>query len=120
MSDLISRQAAVEAVAEHDPTNGYDIHFSGREVQKILLALPSAEPVHGEWILSDVQRKEDTDNDNYWYVCSECGHSDLHSKSQEVPYCWWCGARMVGEEHEPTMEEFMFGQDLGNPEDGSL
>lgn len=23
-------------------------------------------------------------------------------------------------EHEHTMEEFMFGQDMGNPEDGSL
>ena len=55
-------------------------------------------PVHGEWILADEQRKEDTDNDNYRYICSECGHSDLHSKSQEVPYCWWCGAKMKGGE----------------------
>ncbi len=59
---------------------------------------PSAEPVHGEWILADEQRKEDTDNDNYRYICSECGHSDLHSKSQEVPYCWWCGAKMLTKE----------------------
>lgn len=24
------------------------------------------------------------------------------------------------EDHEPSMEEFMYGQDMGNPEDGSL
>ena len=67
-----------------------------KEVTQMAIEALSAEPVHGEWILSDVQRKEDTDNDNYWYVCSECGHSDLHSKSQEVPYCWCCGAKMEG------------------------
>ena len=97
MNDLISRQAAIEEIARHDCTNGEVPYFTGKDVQEILKVIPSAEPVHGEWILSDVQRKEDTDNDNYWYVCSECGHSDLHSKSQEVPYCWWCGARMDGE-----------------------
>lgn len=28
--------------------------------------------------------------------------------------------RKRGEEHGHTMEEFMYGQDMGNPEDGSL
>lgn len=51
----------------------------------------------GKWILSDEQRREDTDNDNYRYVCSNCLHSDIHAKTQEVPYCWWCGADMRGE-----------------------
>ena len=43
MSDLISRQAAIEAIADHDPTNGYVAYFSGREVQEIIKALPSAD-----------------------------------------------------------------------------
>ena len=34
----------------------------------------------------------------------------------------WCPLEEVEEvpEHEYTMEEFMYGQDMGNPEDGSL
>ena len=36
-------------------------------------------------------------NDNYDFKCSECGHSDISSKSVKVPYCWYCGAKMEGE-----------------------
>lgn len=31
---------------------------------------------------------------NGQYRCSNCGHVDIQAKTQEVPYCWWCGARM--------------------------
>ena len=55
-----------------------------------------SEPKTGKWILHDNQRQEDIDNGNYLYICSECNKSDLHAKSQEVPYCWWCGAKMEG------------------------
>lgn len=48
----------------------------------------------GEWILFDNQRVEDTDAGNYLYICSKCCHSDVHSKHLEVPYCWYCGAKM--------------------------
>lgn len=60
---------------------------------------PTVEPERkkGKWLLSDEQRREDTDNGNYRYVCSNCLHSDIHAKTQEVPYCWWCGADMRGE-----------------------
>lgn len=34
--------------------------------------------------------------------------------------CDYCRAETDSTEHEYTMEEFMFGQDMGNPEDGSL
>ena len=59
---------------------------------------PTIEPERkkGKWLLSDEQRREDTDNGNYRYVCSNCLHSDIHAKTQEVPYCWWCGAYMKG------------------------
>ena len=54
----------------------------------------------GYWILSQSQDKEDTDNGNYRFECSNCGYSDTHSKATEVPYCWKCGADMGGESDE--------------------
>lgn len=48
----------------------------------------------GEWILFDNQNREDVENGNYYYFCSNCNHGDLHAKTQEVPYCWYCGAKM--------------------------
>ncbi len=58
--------------------------------------VPSADRPQGEWKLSDFQFKADNDNDNYSYVCTNCNHTDIHAKTQKVPYCWWCGARMKG------------------------
>ena len=62
----------------------------------------SAEPERkkGKWMLCNNQRREDMLNDNYMYTCTNCLHSDLHSKSVVVPYCWYCGADMRGEEDE--------------------
>ena len=37
-------------------------------------------------------------NDNYNFICSECGHTDTHTKAVKVNYCWFCGAKMEGEE----------------------
>jgi hypothetical protein len=48
----------------------------------------------GEWIMWENQRDEDVANGNYLYSCSNCGHADVHAKTQSVPYCWYCGARM--------------------------
>lgn len=71
------------------------------EYQTALSLLPSAEPERktGRWILHENQRQEDVNNGNYLYICSECGKSDIHAKTQEVPFCWWCGAKMEVE-HE--------------------
>lgn len=57
---------------------------------------PTIEPEHkkGHWILSDYQVKEDTDNGNYRYYCSNCSHADIHARIVDVPYCWYCGAKM--------------------------
>ena len=54
----------------------------------------------GYWILSQSQNKEDNDNGNYRFECSNCGCSDTHSKATEVPYCWKCGADMRGKDDE--------------------
>lgn len=48
------------------------------------------EVVHAKW----KQSGKYDDNDNVWFECSNCGHSDLHSKNTTVPYCWYCGATM--------------------------
>lgn len=53
------------------------------------------EPKMGHWILADEQNKEDVENDNYRFICSECQCSDIHAKNTIVPYCWKCGAKMV-------------------------
>ena len=46
MSDLISRQAAIEEVARRDSTDGTVKVFGGREIAEILNGLPSAQ----QWI----------------------------------------------------------------------
>ena len=53
-----------------------------------------ADRPQGKWLLSDLQSQADNDNGNYAYVCTNCNHTDIHAKTQKVPYCWWCGAKM--------------------------
>ena len=67
MDDLISRQAAIDALSHMCSEDENEITVSRANVCAMLKYLPSAQP-----------------------------------------------------EREYTMEEFMFGQDMGNPEDGSL
>ena len=50
----------------------------------------------GYWILCDEQDPIEVQNNNYRYTCSCCSASDIHAASQEVPYCWSCGAKMLG------------------------
>lgn len=53
MSDLISRQDAIEAIASRDETNGNVKVFTGRQVNEILSDLPSARPTDGDLISRD-------------------------------------------------------------------
>ena len=41
---------------------------------------------------------------------------------QKCIFCGFAGFKQfqTAQQPEPTMEEFMYGQDMGNPEDGSL
>ena len=73
-----------------------------RHLEAIDMAIEALENERpkGYWILSQSQDKEDTDNGNYRFECSNCGYSDTHSKATEVPYCWKCGADMGGESDE--------------------
>ena len=95
----------IDADALIDRTDDrYSMHEIGRrERDDIVNALeyaPTIEPERkrGKWILHENQRQEDVNNGNYLYACSECGKSDIHAKTQEVPFCWWCGADMRGTE----------------------
>lgn len=48
------------------------------------------ERVEAKW-----ERVSDWDSENNAYFdCSNCHHGDIHAEGQEVPYCWYCGAKM--------------------------
>lgn len=71
---------------------------------------------HGEWIKMDKRGNN--------VRCSKCGNTlDLRGVNAgrgDANHCPNCGADMRENIDEYTIEDFMFGQDLGNPEDGSL
>ena len=95
MDDLISRQAAIDCVMEcYDNDELFEVY------EDRLNELPPIQPKKGRWIIAKEQRREDTENGNYMYNCSNCGCGDLHSKAVKVSYCWNCGADMRGEQDD--------------------
>ena len=93
MSDLISRNALLDAMPKNDELLSVD-------VRRIICESPiiDAEPVrHGQW-----ETKEYTTEDSFddWIVihheevCSECGKG----QGERSKFCPNCGARMDGEE----------------------
>ena len=97
MDDLISRQAAIDAVAE-----GLKRTFvEYRDVaEKMLNKVPSAQPerIKGRWI-------KNADENCWWYECSECGDypmKNAYGHEELSAYCPHCGAIMEGEEDERT------------------
>ena len=92
MSDLISRNALLDAMPKNDELLSVD-------VRRIICELPiiDAEPVrHGHW-----ETKEYTTEDSFddWIVvhheevCSECGKG----QGERSKFCPNCGAKMDGE-----------------------
>jgi len=88
MSDLISRQAAIEAISSMfapTPTQKDMVE----DCLEIIENLPSAqpEPKTGRWL--------DTYNDGDWH-CSKCGA--IVEKDEQIRHywqrCYHCGARM--------------------------
>ena len=98
MADLIERQAVKKMIKNH--RSDFSTEKDYRTAMACAHAVPSAQPKreNGKWVLSEHQRKEETDNGNYSYICSRCGRYDLHAVTQIVPFCWWCGADMRGRE----------------------
>ena len=113
MDDTIYRQAAIDAVRKcsvKEVTPAYML-INKAEVMTELMMLPSAQPEQPPEI-QDILNYLDTVlhpiiSPEHWDV-----YSELHDMISSLP-----SAEL---EQEHTMEEFMYGQELGNPEDGSL
>lgn len=85
---LIDADMALE-LKDKDMNWVYDL----TDLDQFLAGVPTAEAElvrHGKWI----QIRDADENDNIVAQCNLCGHSDTHSKSIVVPYCWYCGAKM--------------------------
>lgn len=99
MSDLISRQAAINAVN----TALFPKINTAKDAEKALMQIQSKQPERkkGRWIIRD-------NPGTGWYrvTCSECGE-DVTSTIPMIgffpnakplwDYCPWCGAKMEGE-----------------------
>ena len=113
MDDLISRQAAIDALerifdrceeieahlAKGDPDRvGYKMYPDWLTVWKYLHQLPPAQPerMKGRWI-------KNADENCWWYECSECGDypmKNAYGHEELSAYCPHCGAIMEGEEDD--------------------
>ena len=80
------RELKIQFIGEYDRQ---------REAKDMAIKALEQEQKTGHWILADEQDKEDVENDNYRFICSECRCSDIHAKGTIVPYCWKCGIRMI-------------------------
>ena len=95
MSDLISRQAAIDTLADmhcKSDEDGY-VWIIRSDAWARIDALPSAEPERktGRWI--DGMEYVNS----HWKVCSVC-HASAHDSAGGDNYCPNCGAKMECEE----------------------
>lgn len=97
MSDLISRQSAIDAitdesiVANMDSVFDTELHKCKRAMQRILASLPSAQPERekGKWVYLGYMK--------IGFHCSVCGGYAISGKDN---FCSHCGAEMRGEVNE--------------------
>ena len=96
MSDLISRKAAIDAMAELQGRASTKAELKGiSKAWKRIKKLPSAEPVrYGKWIDSELAK---WDGGTYYFIqCSHCGHErDDCDHRKDTPFCPECGAYML-------------------------
>ena len=86
MNDLISRQAAIDAIMGQPPEPHYPSWYAA-QIEK----LPSAgQERKGRWIR----------NDNGTYSCSVCQSWIPEQQHYYARYCLYCGADMRGETNE--------------------
>lgn len=90
-SDLISRQAAIDAMEKYEKR----VETAGQSwtimcCENEILSLPSAQPERktGHWIEHKTQIADHT---VYTYECSECGNSMIVKPTR---FCGHCGAKM--------------------------
>ena len=97
MSDLISRQAAIDIanVTDYEGLSVEDVTKVTDEVVKGLLSLPSAEP---EERTAKVERLDMSTDHNVVYRCCNCGqYMHRTAWSNPVKYCPHCGCRLEWE-----------------------
>lgn len=101
MDDLISRQAAIDAIESHIRTAEEPYQLSQTEnvlnhafeiAASCVYNLPSVQPERkkGKWIVDGVRFKGGHD----WMHCSECGRETLNTPMERTNYCPNCGAKM--------------------------
>lgn len=97
MDDLISRQAAIDALAEHEKSKNHNyvlFRTVVSECAEIIREVPTIEERKGRWIPKPELGWGEI------YVCSECGEkttSTIMGKPR-YRYCPMCGADMRGED----------------------
>ena len=110
MSDLIERQAAIDAIEEVDwyhqnknkdmvsgaNSSEHQAWYKADDIYKTLEALPSAqlEPKRGEWLDNETSYSDDIPQT---CTCSICG---IRSRRPLGDFCKWCGSDMRGEKDE--------------------
>lgn len=109
MSDLISRQKALQAIVgitTCENVDGIEIHCDAsvadsegwlggvRDALRAIEEVPSAEPERkkGKWIY-DTERVMNNGGIYSQYHCSECGFQSV----SRMNFCGYCGAEMRGE-----------------------
>lgn len=93
MNDTISREAAIELAMQYCPDDDGTCSKADEDIRNLLDELEDLPSVQPE---------------------QTCEYWDSESK-----FCSLCRPS-AQPEHEYTMEEFMYEQNLGSPEDGSL
>ena len=95
MTDLISRQAAIDAI-EHANGSVYWNQTLMENLVSVVKSVPTIDPVkHGKWVLPRDEGCVTYDKRAY-AECSICGKKSFLGWSDK--YCRNCGARMDGED----------------------
>ena len=107
MSDLISRQAAIDEAFEVDTKEYGRIEVVGVDA---IEALPTVTPQqkYGKWIYEKRKRLIDETDEgaeyitDYWCKCSNCD-GDFGYRKMKDAFCKYCGAKMIeSQESEDT------------------
>ena len=86
MSDLISRNALLDAMPKNDELLSVD-------VRRIICESPiiDAEPArHGRWVKSGYACGESE------WTCTVCGNKEWRTSISRLKFCPFCGAKMEG------------------------
>ena len=96
MSDLIERQATIDAVNDAFDRETLLTGFVRSIAVRAIRDMPSAqpEPKEGEWVQVSAQKY--FTSASYFYRCSVCGENN----PRNTKYCPNCGADMRGEKNE--------------------